>query len=204
MTIAAFLAFVGLVIFAAISPGPAVLMSARTGLTEGFRTGLMLAMGIGAGAVVWASAAMFGLNLLFAAAPALLWALKIGGGLYLIWMAIHLWRDAKTPLVTDDTRPVPRSALSAFRLGLFTQLANPKPAVMFSAIFLGTVPQGTPLWVYLALLAVIFTSETLWNTLVARIFSLDSTRARYISLKTVIDRSFGGLLALLGVKIAAT
>ena len=38
-------------IFAAVSPGPAVLMSARTGLTEGFRTGLMLAMGIGAGAV---------------------------------------------------------------------------------------------------------------------------------------------------------
>lgn len=204
MTLAAFLAFAGLVIFAAISPGPAVLMSARTGLTEGFRTGLMLAMGIGAGAVVWASAAMFGLNLLFAVAPALLWALKIGGAAYLIWMAIGLWRDASTPLMTEDSRPLPRSALSAFRLGLFTQLANPKPAVMFSAIFLGTVPQGTPLWVYLALLALIFTAETAWNSLVARIFSLDRTRARYISLKTLIDRSFGGLLALLGIKIAAT
>ena len=204
MTPAAFLAFAGLVVFAAVSPGPAVLMSARTGLTEGFRTGLMLAMGIGAGAVVWASAAMFGLNLLFAAAPALLWALKLGGAGYLVWMAIHLWRDAKTPLVIEDTRAVPRSALSAFRLGLFTQLANPKPAVMFSAIFLGTVPQGTPLWVYLALLALIFTAETVWNSVVARVFSLDRTRARYISLKTVIDRSFAGLLALLGVKIAAT
>ena len=204
MTLAAFLAFAGLVIFAAISPGPAVLMSARTGLTEGFRTGFMLAMGIGAGAVVWASAAMFGLNLLFAAAPALLWALKLGGAAYLIWMAFHLWRDAKTPLVTDDSRPLPRSGLSAFRLGLFTQLANPKPAVMFSAIFLGTIPQGTALWVYATLLALIFTAETAWNSLVARIFSLDRTRTRYISLKTLIDRSFGGLLALLGIKIAAT
>lgn len=204
MTLAAFLAFAGLAIFAAISPGPAVLMSARTGLTEGFRTGFMLAMGIGAGAVVWASAAIFGLNLLFAAAPALLWALKLCGAAYLIWMAIGLWRDAKTPLVTDDSRPLPRSGFSAFQLGLLTQLANPKPAVMFSAIFLGTVPQGTPHWVYAALLALIFTAETAWNSLVARIFSLDRTRARYISLKTLIDRSFGGLLALLGVKIAAT
>lgn len=204
MTLAAFLAFAGLVIFAAISPGPAVLMSARTGLTEGFRTGLMLAMGIGAGAVVWASAAMFGLNLLFAAAPTLLWALKLGGAAYLIWMAVQLWRDAKTPLVTEDSRPLPRSGLSAFRLGLFTQLANPKPAVMFSAIFLGTVPQDTALWVYGSLLVLIFAAETAWNSLVARIFSLDRTRARYISLKTLIDRSFGGLLALLGVKIAAT
>lgn len=204
MTLAAFAIFVGLVVFAAISPGPAVIMSARTGLTEGMRTGFMLALGIGAGAVVWASAAMFGLNLVFAMAPALLWALKLGGAAYLLWMAWHLWRDAAKPLATEDAQAVPRSGLSAFRLGLLTQLANPKPAVMFSAIFMGTVPQGTPAWVYLALLAVIFVAETLWNTLVARIFSLDRTRARYISLKTVIDRSFGGLLALLGVKIAAT
>lgn len=204
MTFAAFLAFAGLSLFAAVSPGPAVLMAARTGLTEGFRTGAMLAAGIGAGAVVWAAAAMFGLNLVFAAAPWALWALKIGGGLYLLWMAWHLWQGAAEPFVTEDSRPVPRSAASAFRLGLYTQLANPKPAVMFSAIFLGTVPQGTPAWVYAALLAVVFLNETVWNTLVARIFSLDRTRARYISLKTIIDRTFGGCLALLGIKVAAT
>jgi threonine/homoserine/homoserine lactone efflux protein len=66
------------------------------------------------------------------------------------------------------------------------------------------VPPETAPWVYAALLAVVFTNETVWNTLVARIFSLDRTRARYISLKTIIDRCFGGMLALLGVKIAAT
>ncbi len=49
MTLTAFLAFAALSLFAAISPGPAVLMAARTGLTEGFRTGAMLAVGIGAG-----------------------------------------------------------------------------------------------------------------------------------------------------------
>jgi threonine/homoserine/homoserine lactone efflux protein len=203
MTPAAFAAFAALSLFAAISPGPAVLMAARTGLTEGFRTGAMLSLGIGAGAVVWASAAMFGLNILFAAAPALLWALKLGGGAYLIWMGVQLWRGARQPFDTSDSRALPRSSASAFKLGLFTQLANPKPAVMFSAIFLGTVPQDTPLWVYGALLAVVMCNETLWNILVARIFSLDRTRARYISLKTIIDRSFGGLLALLGLKIAA-
>ena len=204
MTLAAFLTFAGLVIFAAISPGPAVLMSALTGLTEGFRTGVMLAMGIGSGAVIWALAAMFGLHLVFDAAPSLLWALKIGGAAYLLWMAWHLWRDAATPFVAEDTRPVPRSPLAAYRLGLWTNLANPKAAVMFSSIFLGTLQADTPLWVLASLLGVIFTAETLWNSLVARIFSLDRTRARYISLKTLIDRSFGGMLALLGVKIAAT
>lgn len=204
MTLAAFLAFAGLSLFAAISPGPAVLMSARTGLTEGFRTGAMMACGIAAGAVFWASAAMFGLNLLFAVAPALLWALKIGGAAYLLWLGWQLWRDASLPLAEGDARAVPRSGAAAFRLGLLTQLANPKPAVMFSAIFLGTVPPGTPAWVYGALLCVVFANESLWNMAVARVFSLERTRARYISLKTMLDRGFGTLLALLGVKIAAT
>jgi len=204
MTVAGFIAFYMLSLLAAVSPGPAVLMAARTGLSEGFRTGALLAAGIGAGAAVWAGVAMFGLALVFAAAPALLWVLKLVGGGYLLWLGFQMWRGAREPLVTADTRPVPRSALSAFRLGLFTQLANPKAPVVFSAIFLGTVPQGTPAAVHAALLAVVFLNEFVWNIGVARIFSLERSRAAYISLKTIIDRSFGGLLALLGLKIVAT
>lgn len=204
MTLAAFLAFAGLVVFAAISPGPAVLMAARTGLTEGARTGVMLAMGIATGAMFWALAAMFGLSLVFAAAPSLLWALKVGGAAYLGWMAWHLWRDAAKPFVSDDARPVPRSALAAYRLGLWTNLANPKAVVVMSSIFLGTLQPDTPIWLLGLLLLVIFIAETGWNSLVARLFAAERTRARYVSLKTLIDRSFGGALALLGVKIVAT
>ncbi|MEO6298489.1 MAG: LysE family translocator [Paracoccaceae bacterium] len=203
MTLTAFLTVAALHLMAAISPGPAVLMSARTGVTEGLRTGMFLAIGIGIGGVIWAAAALFGLNLVFQAAPAVLWTLKIVGGLYLIHMAWGLWRSADQPLEMAATT-TPRGPVSAFRLGLVTQLANPKPAILFSAIFIGTVPQGTPAWVYVALLAVVFLNETLWNTFVARIFSFNRSRHAYISLKSVIDRSFGAMLALLGLKIAAT
>jgi threonine/homoserine/homoserine lactone efflux protein len=204
MTLTAFLAVAFLHLLAAISPGPAVLMSARTGVTEGLRTGFFLAMGIGIGGVIWAMAALFGLNIVFQAAPALLWTLKIAGGAYLIYLAYGMWKSADQPLDMAESGRPPRSAASAFRLGLITQLANPKPAVLFASIFVGTVPQGTPVWVYAALLAVVFLNETIWNTIVARIFSFERSKATYISLKTIIDRSFGGLLALLGVKIAAT
>jgi threonine/homoserine/homoserine lactone efflux protein len=39
---------------------------------------------------------------------------------------------------------------------------------------------------------------------VARAFSFAGPRRVYARLKTTIDRSFGGILALLGIKIAAT
>ncbi len=203
MTLTAFIAVAILHLMAAISPGPAVLMAARTGVTEGLRTGMFLAMGIGLGAVVWAAAALFGLNLVFQAAPALLWALKIIGGAYLIYMAWGMWRSADQPLDMAASN-LPRSAASAFRLGVVTQLSNPKPAVLFSAIFIGTVPPGTAAWVYAALLAVVFLNEAVWCTLVARIFSFNRSKAAYIGLKSVIDRAFGGLLAALGIKIALT
>ncbi len=202
MTLAAFIAVALLHLMAAISPGPAVLMAARTGVTEGLRTGAFLAIGIGAGGVIWAAAALFGLALVFEAAPSLLWALKIIGGLYLIYMAWGMWRSADTPLDMDAATRTPRTAASAFRLGLWTQLANPKPAVLFSAIFIGTVPPGAAPWVIAALLLVVFLNETIWNILVARVFSLDRTRRGYISLKSIIDRTFGCMLALLGVKVA--
>jgi threonine/homoserine/homoserine lactone efflux protein len=203
VTPAAFLAVAALLTMGAVSPGPAVLMSARTGVSEGMRTGFFLALGIGLGAVFWAALALSGLAALFRVAPGVLWAFKIAGGLYLIWMAVGMWRHATEPL-PDTTGQPPRSALSAFRLGLVTQLSNPKPAVVLSAIFIGTVPPETPAWVLVSLLTVLFTVETLWNTFVARIFSLPATRRAYVGAKSLMDRSFGTLLALLGAKIAVT
>lgn len=202
MTLTAFLAVSSLLVMGAISPGPAVLMAARTGVTEGMRTGFFLALGIGLGAVFWCVMALAGLAALFAWAPSLMWAFKIAGGCYLVWIAIGMWRHARDPLpVARDGAP-PRSALSALRLGLWTQLSNPKPAVLLTSIFLGTVPPGTPYWVLAALLAVCFAAETLWNTAVARVFSLDAARRTYLGAKSLIDRAFGGLLAALGVKVA--
>lgn len=203
MTLAAFLAVAGLLTMGAVSPGPAVLMSAKTGVSEGLRTGFFLSLGIGAGAVFWAVMALSGLAVIFKVAPTLLWAFKIAGGLYLVWMAFGMWRHAAEPL-PDLTDAAPRSVASAFRLGLITQLSNPKPAVLLSAIFIGTVPPSTPIWMLVALLTFLFAVETGWNTIVARIFSLNRTRRAYAEAKPLIDRLFGGLLGALGLKIAAT
>ena len=204
MSVEQVIALVSALSLAILTPGPSIIATVQTAFAHGRERALPYALGLAFGASLWCIFALAGLAVLFKAAPWALWTLKVVGGAYLLWMGWKLWKHAPEPFLTEDNRPLPRSPLSAFRLGLVTQLANPKPAVMFSAIFLGTVTPGTPIWIYIALLVVVFCNETLWNTLVARIFSLERTRAGYISLKTVIDRAFGGMLALLGLKIAAT
>ena len=204
MTLSAFATAWFIHLLAAASPGPAILMAARTGVTQGFRTGVWLSVGIGVGALFWAVAALFGLAVLFRIAPALLWGFKIAGGLFLCWIAVQMWRHAAEPLVMAEDGTNPQSPRAAFRMGLMTQLANPKPAVFFGAVFVSTVPPGTSLpWVGLLLLAV-FVNELVCTISVARAFSFAGPRRVYARMKTTIDRSFGGILALLGLKIAAT
>ena len=204
MTLAAFLAAWALHLVAAASPGPAVLMAARTGVTEGFRTGVWLAFGLGLGAVVWAVAALFGLAVLFKVAPALLWGFKVAGGLFLCWIAFNMWRHAAEPMAGPGQGQIARGCLRAVWLGLATQLSNPKPAVFFGAVFVGTVPPGTSLPWIAALLLAVWVNEVVCNILVARLFSFERTRGIYARMKSGIDRAFGGILAVLGLKIAAT
>lgn len=203
MTLSAFATVWFIHLLAAASPGPAILMAARTGVTQGFRTGVFLSLGIGVGALVWAAAALFGLALLFHVAPALLIAFKVLGGLFLVWIAVQMWRHAAEPLeMAADSAPP--GDWRAFRVGLFTQLSNPKPAVFFGAVFVNTIPAGTgPGWLAL-ILVMVLVNELACTIAVARAFSFAAPRRAYARFKTAIDRSFGGLLAVLGLKIAAT
>lgn len=203
MTLAALTAIYFVHLAAAMSPGPAVLLAARTGLRDGFQRGIWLALGIGLGAVIWAAAALFGLALVFKIAPALLTTLKIAGAAYLLWLAYKMWRHAGDPMDEEiPDLPRTRSAPRLIWLGISTQLANPKPAVFFGTVFLTFIPPSAPAWAYAAILGIVMFNDAGWNVIVARIFSLEKTRAAYLNLKTVIERCFGGLLALLGLKLA--
>lgn len=204
MTIAAFATAWLIHLLAALSPGPAVMLCARLAATEGMRVGAFYAMGVGIGGCFWALAALLGMSVLFEYAPGVLWAFKIAGGAFLIWLGWNMWRHAPEPLPDLAATPAARSAVSAVCLGLLTQLANPKTAVFFGAVFVSTVPHHPGPGLIAGLLVMVFLNETLAISAFARLFSTGAMRRAYGRLKTVIDRSFGGLLALLGVKIAIT
>lgn len=187
---------------AAISPGPSFVVSIRTAAAEGFRPAMGLAIGFGAGAVVWATSALAGLALLFQLVPALFTLLKIAGGFFLVWLAIKTWRHAREPLPEVVPGVLPTSLGAAILKGLAVQLANPKPAIFFGAVFVGLVPPETPLPMLALVMAIVFVDETLWYILVARLFSLPRPRALYARAKTRVDRTFGLLFAGLGIRIA--
>ncbi len=186
----------------AMSPGPSFVMVAQTSLALSRRDGLAAALGMGAGGVLFSSAALLGLLALLAAVPLLHIALKVLGGAYLIYLGYRIWRSAHQPLVLGDTslQGQPR-VWRSFALGLSTQVSNPKTAVVYASVFASLLPGEAPPLVLIVLPIMIFVIETAWYSVVAVALSAPSPRARYLASKAWLDRTAGAIMSLLGIKL---
>lgn len=186
----------------AISPGPSFVLVARTAMAVSRLDGLAAAVGMGIGGVLFAALVLLGLQVVLASVPWLYLALKLLGGLYLIYLAIRIWRGAKEPVVlSPGSAGLSGAPGTSFWLGLFTQLSNPKTAVVYGSIFAALLPHDMPGSVALALPPLVFLIEAGWYAIVALALSSASPRAAYLRSKALIDRVAAGVMGLLGVKL---
>lgn len=198
------LGIAGAMIVGAMSPGPSFVMVARTAVSASRGDGLAAALGMGAGGIVFAVAALVGLQAAFLAVPALYLGVKLLGGAYLVYLGIRIWRGAREPLAVSQEENSPGTrgnGWRAFLLGMGTQISNPKTAVVYASIFAAFLPREVPLALALAVPAVIFCIETGWYSIVALALSSAAPRSAYLRYKAWIDRAAGGVMVLLGVKL---
>ncbi|NVM90001.1 LysE family translocator [Variovorax sp. SG517] len=203
-TTLALLGIAGAMTVGAMSPGPSFVMVARTAVTSR-ADGLAAALGMGAGGLVFAIAALAGLQAAFLAVPALYLAIKGLGGAYLVYLGVRIWRGARQPLAVAQEPGSPQGPQGrgrrTFLLGLATQVSNPKTAVVYASIFAAFLPREVPLVLALAVPAVIFCIETGWYSIVALALSSAAPRSAYLRYKAWIDRAAGGVMGLLGLRL---
>ncbi|MBK1669795.1 hypothetical protein CKO28_17295 [Rhodovibrio sodomensis] len=204
MDVAGVLAAVAIAHFlVAVSPGPAFLVVVRSSVARTRLAGLCTAVGLAAGSTLWAVAALFGLQALFAAVPWIYSVLKLAGATYLVWIGISLWRNAGVPIRETDYPAGGAGLLAALRLGLVTQLANPKAAIFFGSIFVTMLPADPALATTVLLLLNVFLLECGWYGGLAASFSTGPVQRSYKRAKVWIDRAAGATLGAFGVKLAA-
>jgi threonine/homoserine/homoserine lactone efflux protein len=199
--LAALLAILGALFLGAMSPGPSFVFVVRTAVARSRRDGLAAAVGMGVGAMTFGALALLGLRTLMTEAAWLYLALKIAGGLYLIYVAVMLWRGAGHALEMGEAGHAAARPWNSFGMALATQMSNPKIVAWFGAVFASLVPEHPPLWLDLALPPLIFCQETFWYALVALAFSSPRPRALYLRAKTWIDRAAGVVMGVLGARL---
>jgi len=205
MTIAAYLAFVGLSAVLALTPGPDSLLVLRFSVRRA-RSGICAAAGSAIGTLVWAVLVGVGLAALIEQSAELYRILKIVGGLYLLFLGVQAIVHSRRAPVAEKAERIPRgSTIAAFAAGLLSTVTNPKVGLFFLAV----VPQFLPKdasafavtmllggtvalvgFVYLVGLAAIAAKATVW--------------LRRPRVAKYIERVSGSILAALGIGTVAT
>ncbi len=181
---------------ALISPGPALLVSVQTSLMSGRAAGIGTGIGLAFMASVWTLCALLGLEVVFTIFPWAYVAVKVLGAVYLIYVAIGMWRGADRPLRTDV-----KPAVHALRHGMMINFLNPKSILFAAAVLVVIFPKGMG-WSENALVVMNhFVVEAVFYAIVAVAMSRTKVRDRYLRAKAYIDRVSSVLLGALGVRL---
>jgi threonine/homoserine/homoserine lactone efflux protein len=130
------------------TPGVDFLLTVSRTLQGGARAGVAAVAGINAGCVVHALAAAFGLAAVLAVHPGAFQIIQWAGAAYLVWLGLGLlrqaWRAGGAVAAADGPTAPMRSAWADFRVGLLTNVLNPKVALFFLAFLPQFVPAASP------------------------------------------------------------
>src|SRR6266568_1882623 len=155
-----------------VIPGPGVLFTIGRALTHGKRAALVsvLAHSLGVFAMVVLVAA--GMGTLVAASAAALTIVKIGGGLYLIYIGAQAIRERRSLRAALESKaPQLTSYRRVFRQGVVVGVTNPKAIIFFSAVlpqFVDRASGSVPLQMLVLgsiFLAVALVCDSAWGLL---------------------------------------
>ena len=185
------------------SPGPSTLAVMGTAMAQGRARALALAAGIVSGSLCWGLSAAFGLAALMQRWSAALVAVKVVGGLYLLWMAWQAGRKALRgvqaaagPAMQDDER-----FSRTWARGAAMHLTNPKAIVVWLSVVSLALPaeaRQADALTFVASCALL--SATIFCCY-ALAFSTDAARRGYRALERPVNGLLAGVFAYAGVRM---
>jgi threonine/homoserine/homoserine lactone efflux protein len=114
-------------------PGPNMMYLVSRSVSQGYRAGLISLIGTCAGFVIYMVMANVGMAEVFLVVPWLYIGLKLCGAGYLLYLSWKTLRPGGVALFEERTLPRD-SRTKLFRMGLMTNLLNPKAAIMYLAL----------------------------------------------------------------------
>lgn len=177
------------------SPGPSTMAIMAVAMKQGRARAVALALGVVTGSMFWAVLAATGISGVLTAYAEALFAIKIAGGLYLLYLA---WKSARSALTSGagQIRAIPTATKAAlYRRGVLLHLSNPKAILGWIAIMsLGLRADG-PSWTMQAIIAGCAVLGLTVNVGYALIFSTAVMGRAYQVARRWIE---GGLAAIFG------
>ncbi|MEM7061506.1 MAG: LysE family translocator [Pseudomonadota bacterium] len=190
-------------LLAIASPGPNILAVIGTSMSVSRTSGMALAMGVAFGSFTWAVLTVFGLSALLATYASALFAIKVFGGLYLLWLAYKSFKSAASghDIEAKELGGGRRTSIGYFQRGYIIQMTNPKAALAWIAIISLGLKEGAPLWVGAVIVLGTFALSIIIHLIYAVAFSTPLMVRLYGKARRVIQGVLGVFFALAGLRL---
>ena len=198
------LAFAGISLLLAVTPGPDMAVVTKNALAHGRRGVILTTTGIALALAIWVTATAVGLSAILRSSSDLLFVLKIAGAAYLAYLGVRTLVDSRRR--PDDLlagAPPAAPAHVIFRQGFLSALSNPKLGVFFVTFLPQFVTPGQALLPRLLLLGLIF-AVIGWTWM--NVYGLFVTRIREVitapRVRQWMERVTGVVLLGFGARLA--
>jgi len=124
-----------------ITPGPDIIYVLTRGIADGKRSGAMSAIGVTTGILIHTMAAALGLAVLLKTSTYAFWALKVVGGIYLIYLGYQVIKNKQAIEIKGLQKNF--DIKKCFLQGVFSNVFNPKVALFFVAFLPQFVSQDS-------------------------------------------------------------
>ena len=189
---------------AQLSPGPDVLLIAKSAASTSRANTLKIIFGISVGIVVWVVLTLLGFTVLIEQFPWIQQVLMLIGGVFLARMGGAMLSDGLKTLkqeisLDDGQQPIVPDSKNHFLLGLFTNLSNPKTLIYFSSVFSLALSSSASTHLKTQLAVIIPLQTFLVFALFMLIMSMPKIKAAYQHSGSYIDIISGGLFLIFAI-----
>lgn len=185
---------------AQLSPGPDILLIAKSAASTTRQNALKIIAGISAGIIVWVVLTLAGFTVLIEQFPWVQQVLMLLGGIFLAKMGwamlkggVRSFRNKHQP--EDDSNELAQPE-NYFMLGLWTNLSNPKTLIYFSSVFSLALSSSASEYLKAQLAVIIPLQTFITFALLMLLISQPKIKALYQRSGSYIDIVSGGLFLL--------
>ena len=191
---------------ALLSPGPDFILVVKSAIKNGTKNSIGIAAGIASANALYIICCLVGVGTILAASITIMIALKIAGGLFLIYlalMAVKAKKSSYSNLVINEMEPdtIGSSFFKEFFTGFMSGILNPKNLLFYLSLFTVVLTNDVSL-TFKVILGIWMTIVVfVWDVSVIYLLSTNKVRKRFAKLAYYIDKCTGVVLGLIGFSI---
>ena len=191
---------------ALLSPGPDFVLVVKSAIKNGPKKSIGVAAGIASANALYIALCLIGVGRLLASSVFIMIALKVAGGVFLIYLAVMTLRAKKSDYKDLEaserqTHQSETTFLKEFIAGFMSGILNPKNLLfylsLFTVVLTNDVNFGFKVGLGVWMTSVVF----VWDLAVIYVLSRDNVRHKFSKLAYYIDKCTGAILGLIGFTI---